>query len=117
MTWRPPVPPLKRARVSLKRALAILSEQGGICPCCDAPISMGQLFEVDHWNALELGGSNDRDNLRAIHKSPCHRRKTAADRRLIAKLHRIQKREAGERKPSRLRGRGFGQAAFMAGAR
>ena len=101
MNWREPLPATKRGQMSRSRAAEILAEQDGKCLWCDEPITEGQSYQIDHRIAIELGGSNDRENLQALHDRPCHLRKTASDRRKIAKVHRLQKREASPPPPSR----------------
>jgi hypothetical protein len=53
-------------------------------------------FEVDHIRALSLGGTNDLDNLEAL-CSDCHKIKTRADKRALAKAKRL----AGETKTAK----------------
>lgn len=77
------------ARTKLTRASReyILDEQGSKCPLCLEVISRYSDFQIDHAHALGLGGSNDRDNLRAVH-SACHKVKTKSDVGKIAKVAR-----------------------------
>jgi 5-methylcytosine-specific restriction endonuclease McrA len=61
---------------------------------------------IDHRIQLWMGGADDDSNLRFFCKA-CDKPKTAKDAGDRAKVKRILSREAGERKPSRLRSRGF----------
>lgn len=76
--------------------------QGGKCPECGEPINLakGDRVEVDHRIPLALGGSNGWENMQALH-FPCHFKKTARDRRQIAKAKRVAAKFTGQAKPSR----------------
>lgn len=47
---------------------ALFFEQKGICAWCDGALDE-KSFHVDHWKPLSRGGSNDKSNLRLLHKS------------------------------------------------
>jgi 5-methylcytosine-specific restriction endonuclease McrA len=78
------------------------------CGLCGLPIAPGEAFEVDHRVPLGLGGSEDDSNLEPLHIA-CHKTKTAADLRSIAKAKRIKAKHDGTYPPSgrRIRSRGF----------
>jgi len=69
-------PRLRRVPVARKKAVA--AAQGWRCKECNELLSAE--YEVDHVLALCRGGSNEEGNLQAL-CPPCHKRKTAADRR------------------------------------
>lgn len=92
--------PARRARV-LKRF-------DGQCAYPECAETLG--LEIDHEIALELGGKDDDGNLRPLCPTH-HKRKTALDLKLIAKMRRRKKKHNGEWEKSsqRLRGGGFRQ--------
>lgn len=82
-----------------------LTEEGGsVCayPGCEVK----ERLELDHIIALDLGGKDADSNLQLL-CAEHHRKKSRLDMKLIAKGRRIRRREAGEKKPSRLVNRGF----------
>lgn len=60
-----------------RRRTRILRRHRGICHVCSLPYA----DQVDHVIPLAEGGADTDDNLRPIHAEPCHRVKTAAERR------------------------------------
>lgn len=79
-------------RHPLKDRAAFLAAHGGRCYYCGELILPGQIWHDEHIIARELGGSDDMDNRRPIHAEPCHRTKTAWDRKLIAHSNRIRRK-------------------------
>lgn len=69
------------------------------CYFCGQPITDDK-WDDEHVLARELGGTDDMDNRRPIHRVPCHRTKTAQDRKLIAKGNRIRQKISGLQAPS-----------------
>jgi 5-methylcytosine-specific restriction protein A len=53
----------------------VLARDKGICYVCGHP----NADQVDHKTPLAEGGTDDDDNLGAIHGIPCHRDKTLAE--------------------------------------
>lgn len=78
-------------RRPLKDRAAFLAAHGGRCYFCGEPIT-DDAWDDEHVLARELGGSDDMDNRRPIHRRPCHKTKTARDRRLIAKSNRLRQK-------------------------
>lgn len=75
----------------------------GKCEGCGLRLKRGE-GHFDHIIADALGGEPTLDNCQLL-CAPCHRIKTSTlDIPIIAKTKRIQDRERGIRKPSRLRG-------------
>ncbi len=60
-------------------------------------------FDIDHEIALAIGGADDEENMRPLCRYDCHKQKTRADRKIIAKINRIRKWEDAPRRPGRLR--------------
>lgn len=60
-----------------KRRARILRRYGALCHVCHEPFA----DEVDHVIPLAEGGADDEDNLRPIHRRPCHEQKTKEERR------------------------------------
>lgn len=69
---RPNVP---RGRALQARNARILKRDQGICHVCGLPGA----GKVDHVTPQAEGGSEDDDNLAAIHATPCHDTKTRAE--------------------------------------
>lgn len=62
---------------TLEDVVALFEKQKGKCTFCLKPLKRGQ-FHIDHHQPLALGGSNDRSNLRLLHKK-CNLSKGARD--------------------------------------
>jgi 5-methylcytosine-specific restriction endonuclease McrA len=79
--------------MTAKRRARILRLRGAVCahPDCDRTDGL----EIDHIVPLELGGTEDDENMEPL-CAEHHREKTRADVKRIAKARRIRKREAGE---------------------
>ena len=72
---------------------------GGICIWCREPVPVeGPGVIYDHDLALDLGGTNDDENIGPLHTKPCNAIKTANDAVLIAKNRRRRAREDGTRR-------------------
>lgn len=94
------VQPPRKSLTRNKRAELFL-EHSGICYLCERPINAarGEAWEVEHVEAREISGRDDWANLRPVH-IVCHKPKTAADKKVIAKSNRVRNRNLGIRKPS-----------------
>ena len=105
-----PRPPREcRKRPSRRLVEWILSEQGGRCLACGATLSK---MEFDHVIPLGLGGSNSPDNWAALCPG-CHRSKTRADLKQIAKAKRQRRyHETGRSRASSLKNRLDGTKAL-----
>lgn len=90
------------------RRLRLLEEHGYRCVLCRGSLSPYEDFEVDHAHALGLGGPDDPDNVRPVHRE-CHAFKTVRDAKAMAKVKRQAEKHAahrealktGTRRPSR----------------
>lgn len=98
------VPP-KRRKLSVKTRHAVLERQRGDCAACHEPITDAR-FDVDHITEHDLMGGDDLSNLEALHVG-CHRTKTSARAKNLAKVHRLAEVtwEEPSDKPSRLQSR------------
>lgn len=82
-----------RRRFTPAQRAAFLILHGSQCYWCGEPI-LADEFDIEHVIARELLPGKDADaddNLKPIHRRPCHPEKTAMDRKLIAKSNRIQR--------------------------
>ena len=70
-TWRSK--PLPRNWAAIRRR--VLSRDQGICYLCGKPGAN----QVDHVIPASQGGSDEDDNLAAVHMRPCHAAKTARE--------------------------------------
>ena len=89
-----PVEPERRKGFSWMVRDDVCASQDNLCvgPDCEAELYPWGL-ELDHILPLELGGSNDISNLQALCES-CHKEKTRADIKRIAKARRLRKPRA-----------------------
>lgn len=105
----------RRPSFSKKKRAAFLIEHGRRCYFCGCLI-LDDAWDIEHLIARELlppGGDADApENLRPIHRHPCHNLKSKADKALIAKSNRIRRENgpAEQRKKKRpIPGRPFRQ--------
>lgn len=85
--------PTPRRRFTPAQRAAFLIEHGCKCYWCLEPITNDE-WDVEHVIARELMPGKDADadgNLKPIHRKVCHTKKTALDRKLIAKSNRIRR--------------------------
>ena len=78
----------KRPAIGKSRRARIFLAHGGICWLCKLKIAADAPYDIDHQVSRELGGSDEDDNLAPAHKD-CHKAKTKADVKAIAKSNRI----------------------------
>jgi len=111
-----PVEATPRKRLTAAERAAILERQQDCCAgrcrasliwsVVDGRSIYGPMID-EHVIPLELGGSNEISN-RELLCVPCAKQKTRADRKAIAKVARIRRRQAGEeRTKQKIRSRGF----------
>ncbi len=89
--------------------LGILREQQLICACgCNVKLTRKEGYQFDHHTALALGGADTPENLRAV-RTPCHKRISAVDIRMIRKAERQRKAWQGvqKRRGRAMQSRGF----------
>lgn len=99
-----------RKRFSPRKRLQIWEASCGICVICGGKIDGArERWIVEHILALELGGTNDDDNLGPAHEC-CRREKDKDDHHRAAQAKRAKQRHLGIRKPSTLKSRGFRKA-------
>lgn len=93
---------MKRRHISTRERLDIFTRHDGRCWLCGEKLQVGDLWDVEHELALELGGSDEKgsDNLKPAHRA-CHRIKTTVDAWTIAKSNRVRARHLGASAPSR----------------
>jgi 5-methylcytosine-specific restriction protein A len=82
-----------RPSISRKQRVVIFMKTDGHCYACGQKLR-GDAWEAEHPLARELGGSDDIEALLPI-CSPCHKPKTAADQKAIAKVKRIRDKHIG----------------------
>lgn len=89
MTRPEPYAP-KRPSMSKKRRAMIFAAHGGICWLCKGKIGEDEPYDIDHMVAREISRDDSDDNLAPAHKE-CHREKSKADVKAIAKSNRIRR--------------------------
>lgn len=105
-----------RKEFSAKTKLAAWQRCGGLCemPGCGGKLRPGK-FTYDHRIPDQMGGEPTLENCQIICHA-CDKPKTAKDMGDIAKVKRINRREAGIRKPRSITGwRRFNGTAVYAG--
>lgn len=106
------IPHTKRRRMSRARAARIFLRENGRCYVCGIKLRIGvDKYQIEHPEALSLGGSDDDAALRVI-CNDCHKPKTAIDAKAKAKRDRLVtaswQPEGGRR--SRFQSAGFRRA-------
>lgn len=85
----------RRKPLTKKQRAQFLLDHSSTCYWCRQPI-VNDAFDDEHIIAKELmpSGSdwNAMSNRAPIHRDPCHKEKTAQDKKLIAKSNRIRKK-------------------------
>lgn len=77
--------PARKARIHAMR--------DGKCWMCGKPVAVsGADVIYDHKMPLELGGTDDNSNVWPLHRDPCDKLKTAADRKRIDKAKRLDRK-------------------------
>ncbi len=77
--------PARKARIHAMR--------DGKCWMCRKPVPVsGPDVIYDHKMPLELGGTDDNSNVWPLHREPCDKLKTAADRKRIDKAKRLDRK-------------------------
>lgn len=90
-----------RRRISTRERVDIFNRNGGICHLCSLRIDAGQEWDVSHDTPLEMGGSDEGDNLKPAHRR-CHRHHTATvDVPVIRKTQRKEAKHLGAKTTSR----------------
>ena len=85
---------MKRRRLTRNERLQIFEDSGGVCHICEQQINAGEPWEADHPEPLWMGGDDSPEALRPAHIH-CHKRKTADDKKRIAKTKRIRQKHLG----------------------
>lgn len=75
----------------------------GICHITGRQIAPGEPWDLEHVKALILGGEHRESNLAPALREP-HKRKTAMEMKVKAKIDRVAKKHIGIRKPSKFPG-------------
>ncbi len=66
----------------------LFARKAVVCAICKDPIETQAECEWDHFHALCLGGPDVADNLRPVHDY-CHKLKSKADARAMAKIRHL----------------------------
>jgi len=90
---------MPRTEFSKRTKLQAWQRANGRCECCGAKLATGNI-EYDHDLPAEMGGGNNLANCRCLCRT-CHRSKTNADIRTIAKSNRQRNKAAGIKKAGR----------------
>lgn len=102
--------PTKRRPMTKARAARIFLREQGRCYLCQIKLRVGiDKYQIEHPDALCLGGSDDDADLRVV-CDPCHKAKTAQDAAAKAKRDRIVSAGWAGRAKSKWQSRGFSQS-------
>lgn len=82
------IAPTARRKMTKARAARIFLRENGICCICGVQIRPGEAYEIEHPDALALGGSDDDADLKPVHYR-CHKIKSKRDAGQKAKRDRI----------------------------
>lgn len=82
--------------------IRICERQGFQCALTGQPFREGDVIHYDHAKPLWLGGQNRESNIQAVLSEP-HRRKTATEAAVRAKVKRLQEKRAGIKKETSFR--------------
>ena len=89
---------MTRRPMTSTRRLRILEANDRVCHLCGGSIDpVRERWDVEHPQALGLGGSDDDDALRPAHVL-CHKSKTADDQGRMAKADRQRAKHMGAQK-------------------
>lgn len=89
---------MTRRRMTPKRRAEIFAAHDGLCHICEGKIDGAREgWEVEHVIPLEISRDDSDANLAPAHTT-CHRAKTKADARDIAKARRVNQKHHGARK-------------------
>lgn len=94
------VAPTKRRPMTKARRTRIFLSRNGVCFVCGKQIRDGEAWIVEHPEAVNLGGSDDDDELWPAHET-CRRVKDKADRKLIADRNTKVDRSYADKRPKR----------------
>lgn len=109
MLTRPDVEIQDRGSMHPARKARIHKSRNGVCWMCGFAVPLeGPAVVYDHKLPLELGGPDEDWNIWPLHKEPCDRIKTAADRRRIAKAKRIERKRKAPQPTGSIPSRPFG---------
>lgn len=90
-----------RGRLTPHRRLRVWEKTGGRCVLCAAKIDGGrERWIAEHIRALELGGTDDLENMGPAHEA-CALEKTREDHRQAARAKRQKIRHIGAEAPKR----------------
>lgn len=93
----------RRKKITPTKALRIFESRKGVCVNCNLPIDGARDdWFVEHIRALELGGSNEDDNLGPAHTA-CKKDKDASDHKAAAQAKRRKQHHLGIKDPNRKR--------------
>lgn len=97
-----------RKRFTAKFRMAFFAKHNGVCSICNGHIDdKREAWDIEHTNPLAMTGTNDDANLTLVH-AKCHKAKTKADVRNIAKAKRREAKNIGAVKPKgQIANRGF----------
>lgn len=103
--------PTKRRKMTQPRAAAIFLREQGLCYLCSRKLRIGvDAYQIEHPEALSLGGSDDDADLRVV-CTDCHKPKTKLDAAAKAQrdrtVTRTWVREDSARPASKLRSAPF----------
>ena len=80
--------PTERGKLNRSKRVRVFLANDGKCWICGLRIKDGEKYEIDHRDALILGGADSDDNLAPAHIK-CHRGKSDADLSARSKRDRI----------------------------
>lgn len=89
---------MPRKPISGKERARIFELHGGICHICGGKIHAGEAWDIEHVIPYALTQDDSDQNRQLAHRK-CHKAKTSADRRTIAKANRVRNKYRGYTRP------------------
>ena len=89
---------MNRKHLTRSQRAGIFEAHSGICHLCGLRIQAGERWELEHIQALGLGGADDVANMAPAHVR-CHQGKTNGEKTTMAKADRQKWFHMGIRKP------------------
>ncbi len=85
---------MTRRSLTRNQRVRVFDEANGVCHICGQKITVGQEWEVEHIIPIGLTGSDKPENMHPAHIK-CHKSKTRADKKQIAKAVRQRANHLG----------------------
>lgn len=93
---------MTRKPLTRSQRAKLFETNGGLCHLCLLRIQAGERWDVEHIQALGLGGTDDITNMKPAHVK-CHQGKTSGEQTIMAKADRQKWFHMGIKRPRSIR--------------